>query len=119
MASRFRIFRRVIIVDPEKVTKITQATCVLHNYLIISEQKSSQQDHLYCPSNYVDQEDDSGHFIPGQWREEDRSSALADNIRLAGNRASSSAITVREQFCTYFFVLLLSGAWRFCFCGPG
>ncbi|XP_065844727.1 uncharacterized protein [Oscarella lobularis] len=102
MASRFRIFRRVIIADPEKVTKITQATFVLHNYLIISEQKSSQQDHLYCPSNYVDQEDDSGHFIPGQWREEDRSSALADNIRLAGNRASSSAITVREQFCTYF-----------------
>ena len=75
---------------------------MLHNYLIISIQKSSQQNHLYRSFNFVDQENDSGHFIPGECRKEDRFSALADNIRLAGNQASYSAITVREQFCTYF-----------------
>ena len=37
MATKFRIFRRAIIANPEKVTKITKAACSLHNYLKISE----------------------------------------------------------------------------------
>ena len=32
MASKFRIFRCPIIANPEKVTKVTKATCCLHNY---------------------------------------------------------------------------------------
>lgn len=33
----FRIFRRAIVANPGKVTKITKAACCLHNYLKISE----------------------------------------------------------------------------------
>ena len=37
LATKFRIFQTPIIANPEKVTKVTQAACVLHNYLKISE----------------------------------------------------------------------------------
>ena len=57
MASRFCIFRRTIIASPEKASLITQATCTLHNYLIISDRQLSHQDHLYCPPNSIDHED--------------------------------------------------------------
>ena len=32
LAAKFRVFRRPIIASADKVTKITKAACVLHNY---------------------------------------------------------------------------------------
>ena len=37
MATKFRIFRRYIVANPDKVTKINKAACCFHNYLWISE----------------------------------------------------------------------------------
>ena len=37
MATKFRIFRRPIMANPDEVTNITKAACSLHNYLKISE----------------------------------------------------------------------------------
>ena len=69
MTSKFRIFRRPIIANPDKVTKITKAACCLHNYLKISEMRSSiSSTRHYCPPGYVDHEDPLGNFIPGDWR---------------------------------------------------
>ncbi|XP_065837891.1 uncharacterized protein [Oscarella lobularis] len=111
MASRFRIFRRTIIASPEKASLITQATCTLHNYLIISDRQLSHQDHLYCPPNSIDHEDERGNFVAGDWRA-DESSNLADGIRLGGNRPSVSALTNRDHFSTYFSSATGRVAWQ-------
>ena len=58
LATKFRIFRRAIIAKPEKVTRITQAACALHNYLKISEMHSPPSSRVYCPPGYVDREDE-------------------------------------------------------------
>jgi hypothetical protein len=71
MAAKFRIFHRPIIADPEKVTKITKAACYLHNYLKISDIRSSQSSRQYCSAGYIDHEDALGNFIPGDWRTEE------------------------------------------------
>uniref|UniRef100_A0A1X7UIW8 DDE Tnp4 domain-containing protein n=1 Tax=Amphimedon queenslandica TaxID=400682 RepID=A0A1X7UIW8_AMPQE len=57
LATKFRIFRRPIIAKVEKVTRITQAACVLHNYLKILEMHCPVSARLYCPPGFVDQED--------------------------------------------------------------
>ena len=55
-------FRRPIVAKPEKATKITQAACALHNY---SEMSCPASSRVYCPTGFVDREDQSGNWIPG------------------------------------------------------
>ena len=77
MAARFRIFRQAIIAHPDKVTKITKAASVLHNYLKISDIRSlSSSLRQHCPPGYVDHEDPLGNLIPGVWRSESGQSAI-------------------------------------------
>ena len=68
LATKFRIFRRPIIAKPEKVTRITQAACVLHNYLKILEMHCPASGRVYCPPGFIDREDSQGNIIPGDWR---------------------------------------------------
>ena len=42
LATKFRIFRRPIIAEAEKVTKITKAACALHNFLKISKAQNPE-----------------------------------------------------------------------------
>lgn len=39
----------------------------LHNSLIV-ENNSVTDENIYCPSNYVDTEDNTGHVIQSAWR---------------------------------------------------
>ena len=103
MAAKFRIFRRPIIAGPDKVTKITKAACCLHNYLKISDIRSSSTAHQYCPPSYVDHEDPHGNFISGDWRLETSQNAGLDIIsRVGSNTYSRSAAHVRDMFKDYF-----------------
>lgn len=73
MVAKFRIFRRPIIADPERVTKFTKAACCLHNYLKICDIRStsgSQNSQQYCPAGYADHKDSMWNFIHGDWRTE-------------------------------------------------
>ena len=70
LSTKFRVFRRLIIAKPSKVTKVVQAACVLHNYLKITEALLPPSSKYYCPSGYIDQEDRQGNVIPGNWRSE-------------------------------------------------
>ena len=70
LAAKFRIFRRPIVACPDKVTKISKAACVLHNYLRICDIRSASTTRQYCPPGYVDHEDPLGNLIPGDWRSE-------------------------------------------------
>ena len=65
--SRWRIFRRPIIAEPERAVIYTKAAIALHNYLRTTESSS------YCPPGFIDNEDGMGNVVPGSWRDEDQS----------------------------------------------
>ena len=106
LATKFRVFRRSIVAKPDKVTKITQAACALHNYLKILEPQCSPSAQYNCPPRYVNQEDRQGNIIPGDWR------SLNDNgnssiHQVGSNRYSSSAKQLRDTFTTTSILLLV------------
>ena len=101
LATKFRVFRRPIIAKPDKVTKVTQAACALHNYLKISEAHCPPSARYYCPPGYVDREDRHGNLIPGDWRAEDNNQ-LSSIHQVSSNRYSNSAKELRETLMKYF-----------------
>ena len=78
--SRWRLFRRPIIAEPDNVVKFTKATIVLHNFL------RTEESALYCPPGFVDGEDGSGNVIPGSWRDGEDTSGLSRVGRISSNR---------------------------------
>ena len=94
-------FRRAIIANPRKVTKITKAACALHNYLKISEASNASSNRTYCPPGYADREDVDGNLIPGDWR-----NVAADGIhdigRIVSNSYSQTAAHLRDTMMSYF-----------------
>ena len=80
MAARWRIFRRPIIAQPERVEVYTKAAIALHNYLRTTESS------VYCPPGFVDGEDGEGNIIGGSWREEENPSGLTSISHVGSNR---------------------------------
>ncbi|KAK8772437.1 hypothetical protein V5799_024318 [Amblyomma americanum] len=97
MASRFRIFRRVINLKPENVDFVVLASCALHNFLT--------EDECYMDAQYVDQEDHFGNVTKGQWRSTlaaDGGSAMLGLQPPARHNFSRAAAEARDIFCSYF-----------------
>ncbi|KAK8776160.1 hypothetical protein V5799_030496 [Amblyomma americanum] len=95
MASRFRIFRRVINLLPENADYVVLAACVLHNFLT--------EDAAYMPPNYADTEDCYGNVTEGQWRqEEEGTTAMHDLEPPVGHNYSRNAAATRDIFKKYF-----------------
>ena len=101
LASRFRIFRRPIIAKAENVISIVKATVALHNLLMKS--KSQQENFLYCPDDFVDQEGINGAQIPGRWRNQSAAPQRLIPINSQGsNNFTRNAKLVRNNFKEYF-----------------
>jgi len=94
MSSVFRIFRRPILLDTEKVTNITMACVLLHNFL----KKSRTSFSRYCPQGT----EKEGEIIPGSWRQDYNNEASLLPIRRVPRRSGSDAKEVRELFTEYF-----------------
>ena len=95
MATKFHIFRRSIAANPEKVTRITKATCCLHNYMKITEASNAPSSRHYRPPAYSDREDRSGNLVPGDWRNV-AAEALQGRNRIGINSYSQSAAHLRD-----------------------
>ena len=99
IANRWRVFRSIILLPPEKVQAITLATITLHNYL----RKSSSR-HVYMPSNLTDTEYTHKDIIPGLWRRNPPSESLLPlQIQATGHNACTNAKDIRETFKNYFY----------------
>ncbi len=60
---------------------------------------------MYCPANYVDQEDDNGAFIPGAWRAEaipEGQPLFLDIGRVGGNNPGVVLQRMRDTVANYF-----------------
>ena len=78
---RWRLFRRPIIAQPDRVVIYTQAAIALHNFLGTTESS------VYCPPGFTDGEDGEGNIIEGGWRsDEERNTGLEPVSRTSSNR---------------------------------
>ncbi|KAH7966555.1 hypothetical protein HPB49_017542 [Dermacentor silvarum] len=96
MASRFRIFRRAINLQPQNADYVVMACCVLHNFL--------RDDVIYMTANYVDSEDAYGNITSGQWRttQDSGTSAMFSLQPSTGHNYTRTAAETRDLFCSYF-----------------
>lgn len=70
LASRWRIFQRPICAYSATVDRFVIACITLHNFLMTENAKQPLCEQAYCPSNFIDHEDNNGTIIPGIWRSE-------------------------------------------------
>ena len=83
LATRWRIFRRTIIAEPERVEVFAKAAIALHNYLQTTESS------LYFPPGFIDGEDGAGNIVEGSWREEEGPTGLIPLSHIGSNRNRS------------------------------
>lgn len=98
MASVFRIFRRPVILEPEKVQEIAITCVLLHNFLRKSKSSSS----LYTPPGVFDSENNDGIIVPGSWRPEKNDLGSMFPLQRVPKRFGLDTKIVRDQFSEYF-----------------
>ena len=99
LANRWRIFRRPILLEPEKVKIITLATVALHNW----QRSSTSVGKIDLPIGLVDQESASGELIGGSWRNEvPNGTWFSLDYDLHGNRSTRVSKSIREEYTKYF-----------------
>ncbi|KAJ8665073.1 hypothetical protein QAD02_006735 [Eretmocerus hayati] len=96
LVSRWRIFRKPILMDPVYVIRMVKATVCLHNWL-----RKSDED--YIPHGLVDRDCGNGEMIPGTWRDENRNRVTAFQNMLENDcNPNRIGIAVREMFCQLY-----------------
>jgi len=98
MASVFRIFRGLILLDPEKLMDITMTCILLHNFLRRSKSSSS----LYTPPGIFDSENNDEIIVPDSWRSEQNYVSSMSPLQRVLRRSGLDAKMVRDQFTEYF-----------------
>ncbi|RVE42239.1 hypothetical protein evm_013115 [Chilo suppressalis] len=98
LVTRFRIFKKPIQLNPEKVKLLTLTCILLHNFL-----RKSSSLNIYSPHGTVDAYDENNTLItPGLWRNEiERNCAIRDIPHLP-RRAALNAREIRDEFTNYF-----------------
>lgn len=98
MASIFRVFRKPMLLQPEKVDKIVLACVHLHNYL----RKHSSKTTYNPPGTFDSEQLDSGTVETGSWRREHQSLQSFLPIHQVPRKSSIQAAEVRDEFSEYF-----------------
>lgn len=100
LASKFRIFRKPILLDPEKTTIVTMTCVLLHNFL----RKSSTSSTIYTPPGLVDVYDSNDELVVlGSWRNENEDTSAIRPLQRIPRRPAQDANQIREEFTSYFF----------------
>ena len=99
VASRFRVFRRPIIANVEKVISVTKAVVILHNFLMKTNENNGYK---YCPKTFLDHDGPTG-FVEGEWRRDVNDFQGLKPIKKVGsNNYGKQAASVRNEFKDYF-----------------
>lgn len=97
MASVFRVFRRPMLLEPEKVSKIAMTCVLLHNFL----RKSKDSGPLYVPAGTFDTESD-GQLIHGTWRQDQQDMTSFLSLRNIPRKPGRQPQEIRKSFCNFF-----------------
>lgn len=99
LAARWRILLTTIEASPDFAEVVVLACVALHNFIMLND-----PERWYCPENYVDREQDNGHVIEGEWRDEVKSSGNTPlrSMTTHARRSSESALQLRDRLADYF-----------------
>lgn len=98
MSARFRVLRKPMLLEPERVELVVAACVYLHNFL----RSSLHSRKSYSPPGTFDSEDkDTGETISGSWRKEINNNMFASLQKQARN-STLEAKQVRDEFAQYF-----------------
>lgn len=97
--NRWRVYHSCICIKEKNVEKIVLTTICLHNFLMMREDRENKRK-IYCPTTYIDYENDDGSVIPGMWR--DAMDSNFDDIgRLGWNSATRKAVAQRDALADW------------------
>jgi Plant transposon protein. len=97
LSSVFRVFRRPMALEPEKVSNVTLACVLLHNYL----RGSPAATQSYIPPGTLDTEVD-GEMIEGLWRKDQDEMTSFFPLKKLPRKAGKDAKDIRDAFAAYF-----------------
>ncbi|XP_063366264.1 uncharacterized protein LOC134654720 [Cydia amplana] len=97
MSSVFRVLRKPILLQPDKVTDIVMTCVLLHNFL----RRSKKSRQIYTPMGIFDT-DHEGVIQPGSWRNDQEGMSSLLPMRSLLRRAAVTAKSVRDKFAEHF-----------------
>lgn len=97
MASVFRVFRKPMMLDPEKVTNVTLTCVLLHNFM----RKSHSSAKMYTPPGTFDTENE-GRLVPGTWRDDQSGMTSFMSTKRTPRKPGAIAKEIRTSFAEYF-----------------
>jgi len=109
LAARFRVIRKPLLLEPEKVEIIISSSIYLHNYL----RGCSKSRNAYTPTGAFDSEDkDTGEVIPVSWRDEVNRESIFTCLNKTGRKSSIEVQNIRNEYASYFTTPLGSVLWQ-------
>ncbi|KAF8788888.1 putative nuclease HARBI1 like protein [Argiope bruennichi] len=97
MASVFRVFRKPMALQPDKVSDVTLACVLLHNFM----RKSASSTSSYSPPGTFDTEAD-GEVVPGSWRNDQSGMTSFMPLKKAPRKSGQGTKATRNCFAEYF-----------------
>lgn len=97
LSSVFRVYRKPLLLEPDKAVMIILASLCLYNFL----RRNKESQRRFTPIGVIDFEDvQTGDIRFGSWRN-DISEGLT-NLRINQRNASQVATSIRNEFAEYF-----------------
>lgn len=97
LSAVFRVFRKLMLLQPDKAQIISMAAIHLHNFLRRGSSKS-----VYAPPGLIDSEvDEPGELTPGKWRADTNLTSFLP-IPVIPRRSAEHLKQNREELSNYF-----------------
>lgn len=97
LSAVFRVFRKPMLLEPQKAELIVMTCVYLHNFL--RKEKSTRD--IYSPTDLIDHEIE-GRLVDGTWRQDIQTNSAFTPMERIGRRSSRSAEEIRDEFAEYF-----------------
>ncbi|XP_060882146.1 uncharacterized protein LOC132953828 [Metopolophium dirhodum] len=99
MASVFRVLRKPLLLQPEKINTIVLACVHLHNFL----RRSESSKNVYSPPDIFDSEAFENRTLKkGTWRSDSSETTSFLPLKKCGRKSAAAVHKTRERFAHYF-----------------
>lgn len=99
LLARWRVLGTTLEFLPHNVKNIVLSCVALHNYILAND-----ENHLYCPDDFVDREGPDGNIIWGEWRNELQRNGdkPLESVETSMPRSTYGANSLRDTLANYF-----------------
>lgn len=97
---------------PKTVDKIVIATICLHNFLKTINDSSQIENRTYCPSHFIDVEQEDGYIIPRTWRNIYSSGRIECIRSTTAHRSTTEAYKQRDAIAEYLMTFAGEVSWQ-------